>query len=75
MGITLLQVFQGILQQDGFVKNNGKIVRSQHGTGGHLGVFGRVKCAWRIGPAPLASLAVIASKHWWPPFVTAAVSS
>jgi hypothetical protein len=31
MGNTLLQVFQGILQQDGFVKNNGKIVHSHSG--------------------------------------------
>ncbi|WDZ77072.1 hypothetical protein PWG15_00755 [Ensifer adhaerens] len=31
MGNTLLQVFQGILQQDGFVKNNGKIVRAHSG--------------------------------------------
>ncbi|NUS70885.1 MAG: hypothetical protein HOQ41_21230 [Ensifer adhaerens] len=52
MGITLLQVFQGILQQDGFVKNNGKIVRSHDGTDGRADAIGRVKRAWRLGAAP-----------------------
>jgi hypothetical protein len=42
MGNTLLQVFQGILQQDGFVKNNGKIVRGHSGAGA---------CGNAIGPS------------------------
>ncbi|MBD9492757.1 MULTISPECIES: hypothetical protein [Ensifer] len=73
MGITLLQVFQGILQQDGFVKNNGKIVRSHDGTDGRADAIERVKRApWR--PAAGNHL-VTAGKGRRPPLITAAVSS